>query len=192
MTELEGAAALQLAVLPASPSAAAPNWVTPHRKLLPDSFGPRELGMSGPFLLGAGAPLHSVVLAPGCVEEGWRGLAAAAALAARRSYVPYTRSPAGVALEVLDACALRTYGGCPLESVAFNPTLPPLQYALVGMHMGVGPGGGGGGGAPFSRIRRAVIVEAPGARVSYAAQTRSALAAIAPGAEVRVVVAAAK
>ena len=199
MTELHGASDLQLAVLPDAPSAAAPCSVTPFRELLPESFGPRELGMSGPFLLGGGGggggAAHDVrVRGPLCASgnhDGWRELTEAAAEAAGRSYVPYTKSASGVALEAADASGgVRVFVGCPIESVAFNPTLPPLQYALVAMHMALCMGrGAGAGAAAFAGIKRAVLVERPGARVSYAAQTRGVLAALAPSAEVRHVVA---
>ncbi|XNM78622.1 hypothetical protein ACLK19_14305 [Escherichia coli] len=48
--------------------------------------------------------------------------------AADRSHMPYSKSPSGVALECKDG---RIFSGSYAENAAFNPTLPPLQGALI-------------------------------------------------------------
>ena len=52
----------------------------------------------------------------------------AAIAAANRSHMPYSKSPSGVALECKDG---RIFSGSYAENAAFNPTLPPLQGALI-------------------------------------------------------------
>ena len=57
------------------------------------------------------------------------GAAAAEALAeARGSYAPYSKCPAGAALVTSTGAV---YAGAYLESAAYNPSLPPLQTAIV-------------------------------------------------------------
>ena len=66
------------------------------------------------------------------------------------SYSPYSRCPAGVAIVTADG---DVYSGGYVESAAFNPSLPPLQTAIIdaviggqlGWDGGVGVCGWGGG-----------------------------------------------
>ena len=55
-------------------------------------------------------------------------LSQAAIAAANRSHMPCSKSPSGVALECKDG---RIFSGSYAENAAFNPTLPPLQGALI-------------------------------------------------------------
>jgi len=58
-------------------------------------------------------------------------LAEALLRAGRRAHAPYGRCPAAVALRLPDG---RLIVGSLIESVAFNPTISPLQSALIGLH----------------------------------------------------------
>ncbi|MEW6280566.1 MAG: cytidine deaminase [Candidatus Eremiobacterota bacterium] len=132
--------------------------------LLPHSFGPAELGEKA-------ALLHS---RPWDLELATKDELSAAALeAARRSYAPYSRSPSGVALST----GTRIYAGGCAENAAFNPSLSPLQAALV--HL-VADGG------DYADIQRAVLVEREGARAAQEGSTRMLLEAIAPQARLKV------
>jgi cytidine deaminase len=88
-------------------------------ELLPFSFGPEDLGQpAGLLAAGAARPLENL--------EAME-LAEAAAL---RGWSPYSRALSGVAVR----CGGRWYPGSYLENAAFNPSLNPIQYALVVAH----------------------------------------------------------
>lgn len=90
----------------------------PAASLLPRAFTPVDLGIEQPFYAG---PLDL----EGCdVEE-------AARRASEQSYTPYSGAKAGLALRVRDG---RIFAGSALENAAYNPTLPPLQAALICCH----------------------------------------------------------
>eukprot|EP00729_Bicosta_minor_P014423 gene14423-5557_t len=108
-------------------------------KLLPSPFGPADLGVTSFVLPASAATLGSVgkversVLGGGegtsTVEYGGREqLQPAAEQAAAGSYAPYSGSAAGVALLFPDGVV---FGGAYLESAAFNPSMPPMQAALI-------------------------------------------------------------
>lgn len=71
----------------------------------------------------------------------------AAIAAANRSHMPYSKSPSGVALECKDG---RIFSGSYAENAAFNPTLPPLQGALILLNLK---------GYDYPDIQRAVLAE---------------------------------
>ena len=87
--------------------------------------------------------------------------------AASRSYAPYSKSSSGCAIQT----DRQTFAGSYLENAAFNPSLPPLQSALVNLVLA---------GEDFAAIRRVVLVEVNGAAISQRAATEAVLAAIAP------------
>ncbi len=82
-------------------------------ELLPHSFGPDDLGVSGGMLSSATALSGSG--------------AELARAAATQSWAPYSNMRAGVAVR----CGAQWFGGSYLENAAFNPSLNPAQYALV-------------------------------------------------------------
>ena len=89
--------------------------------ILPAAFGPAALGATQGAL-----PIRKVKLA---LSGGASDALNAAALdAACRSYAPYSKSPAGVAIRTTGG---RIFQGCYIENVAFNPSLSPLQTAVV-------------------------------------------------------------
>jgi cytidine deaminase len=137
-------------------------------KLLPHSFGPADLGVSAgllsrgdrnPIYLGSASEAREVDLALAMVAE----------LAAQRSWAPYTKSYAGCALRLANGD--HVHGSC-IESAAFNPTMTPLQMALVTLFA---RGGG------VHDIKDACLAEDSSALVSYKDADGSLLNAIAPG-----------
>ncbi|KAM7512969.1 hypothetical protein LguiB_011844 [Lonicera macranthoides] len=95
--------------------------------------------------------------------------------AANNSHAPYSGSPSGVALMDCDGgiCS-----GSYMESAAYNPSLGPVQAALVAY-----VAGGGGG---YERILAAVLVEKGGAVVRQEDTARLLLKVISPKCEFRV------
>lgn len=95
--------------------------------------------------------------------------------AGRHAHAPYSKCPGAVVLQLADG---RLIGGASIESVAFNPTISPLQAGLVNLIAA---------GAGYADIRAVTLATVPGGAVDYAASTRELLAAIAPQAELSIV-----
>lgn len=136
----------------------------PARKLssiLPDAFGPAALGAKQGALPVRKTKLELIGNASGA-------LAASALDAASRSYAPYSQSPSGVAIRTTRG---RVHQGCYIENVAFNPSLSPLQTAVVQLIAA---------GEPYSAISAVTLAEVQGAKISQRAVTETALASIAP------------
>lgn len=89
-------------------------------ELLPHSFGPADLGFEQGFFGNAENEIDQVVE---------NELSELALNAARRSYAPYTQAFSGVAIETES----RIYAGPYIENAAFNPSVSPLQTALVNL-----------------------------------------------------------
>jgi cytidine deaminase len=131
--------------------------------LLPWPFGPSELGKE-PTLLGASSPGLTFV------ENGAENsLARLALAAAARSSAPYTGSLAGVALATAEGSSAAAGVA---ESVAYNPTIGPMQAALVVMHLS---------GGDITRVREAVLVELIGASVTHRHSAQRLLNTVAEG-----------
>jgi cytidine deaminase len=129
--------------------------------ILPSPFGPAALGMKdGAF------PVRETNLA--LARPSSDELAAAALDAARRSYSPYSKSPAGVAIR---GGRGRIYRGSYIENVAFNPSLSPLQTALAALIAG---------GEAYSDISACALVELESSKISQVAVTETVLRAISP------------
>lgn len=131
--------------------------------LLPAHFGPVDLGRA-PTLLRAGP--HGLRLADNRAHGD--PLVELALAAANRSSAPYTESFAAVGLATHDG---RRYVGSVAESVAYNPTLGPMQAALIALHMQ---------GGRLEDIADAVLIECEGARVTHARSAAQVLASLAP------------
>src|SRR5262249_35211429 len=129
--------------------------------ILPDAFGPAALGATQGAL-----PVRSKNLT--LTAGGSAALTAAALNAACRSYAPYSKSPAGVAIRTT---AGRIVQGCYIENVAFNPSLSPLLTALVQLTAA---------GQAYSAISAVTLVEVQEATISQRAVTETVLAAVAP------------
>lgn len=94
--------------------------------LLPHPFGPKELGEESTLLQEVNYQIQ--LLDP--IKINPRILKALAA--ANSCYAPYTDAYAGVAIEMKNK---NIYVGKYIETVAHNPSLPPMQAALVHLIM---------------------------------------------------------
>lgn len=151
MNELAGAEQLQI--------------VTPRlgsvllRELLPGAFGPDSL--QNPLGL-----LHPLDHKLGLVEDSAQALVLAALAQANRSYAPYSGNYAGAAVQTTDG---EIFAAPYAENAAFNPSLSPLQGALLHLHLS---------GHLFQEIEKAVLVESTGSLCSQVEATRALLAAV--------------
>jgi len=151
--------------------------------LLPHRFGPEDLLPEG---AGEGAAPTPRVLAPapwglrlsargraaldaacraagpGALADGLRAAAAEALAAAERSHAPYSRCPSGLAL--VGGAGEVAGAGAYLESAAFNPSLPPLQAALVGAVTRAASRGRSAAETPWSDVVGGVLCERGGGR----------------------------
>ena len=116
---------------------AIPTTTQSLRELLPSAFGPRDLGIEGGLMQREEHPLSLSSTDP---------LTLAALAAARRSYAPYSKSYAGVAVRTSDGI---TASGAYAENAAFNPSISPLEVALSQLNLA---------GGVFERIEDAVLV----------------------------------
>jgi cytidine deaminase len=138
--------------------------------LLPSPFGPKDLNAKR-------AALPPMRVARFKLQETASPLSTAALEAARSSYAPYSQSLSGVAIET----GIKTiFKGSYIENAAFNPSLSPLQVALVAM---------AAQNHDFSDIRNVVLVESASARISQKNVTQAVLSAVAPIARLRVALA---
>ena len=123
---------------------------------LPDAFGPRDLDVKTLLL--------------DDVDHGLKikgdPLCQAALQAANRSHAPYSLALSGVALQMADDTI---FAGCYAENAAFNPSLPPLQAALIMLNLS---------GYDLLTIQRAVLAEAPDARLIQRQATFATLQAL--------------
>lgn len=103
-----------------------------------------------------------------------RDVASRLGAAADRAHAPYSGEPAAVVLRLADG---RVVDGAVLESVAFNPTIGPLQDAIVGVVAA---------GVRFDAIRETWLVTVPEPRVGHEGPVRDLLAAVAPRATLHV------
>ncbi|KAL5079879.1 hypothetical protein RYX36_008300 [Vicia faba] len=99
----------------------------------------------------------------------------AALEAANESHAPYSESPSGVAL--LDSRG-NVYKGSYMESAAYNPSLGPVQTAIIGFIASAG--GTGDDVAEYGELVEAVLVEKDDAVVKQESTARLLLSSIAP------------
>lgn len=95
--------------------------------------------------------------------------------AANASHAPYSHCPSGVALMDVNG---KFYKGCYMESAAYNPSLGPVQAALVAF---IASGGGG-----YDEIVAAVVVEKEEAVVRQEDTARLLLRMVSPNCDFRV------
>lgn len=123
---------------------------------LPDAFGPRDLAITE--------------LLMDEVDHGYRAegdaLVQAAVAAANASHAPYSQSHSGVALLTASG---RMMTGRYAENAAFNPSLPPLQAALILLNMH---------GEACNQVKSAVLAEVKDATLSQFAATQATLQAL--------------
>ncbi|MHB8652709.1 MAG: cytidine deaminase [Terriglobia bacterium] len=158
LNELANSADLKILVKGSAPTTLA--------KLLPESFGPNNLGVKERLFSGKKADLKLTTPATDA-------LSSAASRAAGKSYAPYTSALSGVAIM---SSTKVVYQGSYIENVAYNPSLSPLQAALVGMIMaGETPG----------NISAVTLVELENAPISQKSAAQAVLDSLAPRVKVR-------
>jgi cytidine deaminase len=134
--------------------------------LLPSSFGPKDLGGSGAF------PIKHVNLTMPKSDDA----ATMAALdAARMSYAPYSKSPSGIGIATHSG---RVFKGTYFENAAFNPSLPPLETALLALIAAR---------EEFAAIDRVVLVEVESATITQRQTTETVLSSVAPKVKLQIV-----
>ena len=139
-------------------------------ELYPWPFDPGYLGEVG-FVPGAvGRP--ELELGANALEPA---LAAALREAGRRAHAPYSKCPGAVLLVLRDGSVV---SGFSVESVAFNPTMGPLQAALI--HLAAH-------GRGREAIAAAVLATSVGGAVDYSRSTRELLDSVAPGVPLTIV-----
>ena len=124
---------------------------------LPHSFGPKDLDITTLLMDNVN---HGYIL------NHTATLTAVALDACNQSHAPYSKSHSGVALETRSG---KPFGGRYAENAAFNPSLPPLQAALILLNMS---------GEDCLNIRRAVLVEQTDAQITQNDATRATLKAL--------------
>jgi cytidine deaminase len=92
----------------------------------------------------------------------------------RRAHAPYSGCPSAVVLRLADGGLV---AGAPIESAAFNPTIGPVQVAVVELIAR---------GLAYADIRSATLAIVAGGHVDVANETRALLDAIAPNAPLTV------
>lgn len=129
--------------------------------LLPKPFGPETLKISD-RLLKPTSPFRSSHEDP---------LIAKAIEAAHASYAPHSLSPSGVSLKTKQG---KIYTGSYLENAAYNPSLPPLQAALVSLIVD---------GGDYQDLTQAVLVEKSDKKISHRGSAQDLLSTIAADAK---------
>lgn len=162
MNEISGGGQIRVLISDRAPQ--------PLQVLLPDSFGPADLGLTS-SLFTQGSTV------PSLKTDASDALSEAALAAAARSYAPHTKALSGCAIILKSGTIV---SGSYLENAAFNPSLAPLQSALVSVVMRQ---------EEFADITRVALVELANATISHEAATRMVLAALAPRASLDVVTA---
>ncbi len=167
MNELNSGADLVISLPERSPSSLA--------HYLPDAFGPRDLAIQS-LLMDAVDHHFSLITGGPTTDEASAtltdalsvkdGLLQQALLAANQSHAPYSQAHSAVALQTVDG---RIFAGRYAENAAFNPSLPPLQSALILLNMS---------GADCRQIQRAVLVERENAPFSQWDATQATLTAL--------------
>lgn len=97
----------------------------PLTDVLPNAFSPMALGNKRGLFVPPS-------LQPQLILENGDPLSNLALQMAQQSYAPYSKNRAGIAVQLSNGFIA---GGSYLENVAFNPTLSPLQTALVALRM---------------------------------------------------------
>lgn len=126
---------------------------------LPEAFGPADLGIESGLMAEV---MHQFT----CDEDDM--LIQKAVDAMNISHAPYTNNLSGLALEMADG---RVFQGAYAENAAFNPSLPPLQVALIQILLA---------GETFDNIKAAALVENAQGKISHLADTQSTLEALNP------------
>jgi cytidine deaminase len=144
------------------------------RDLLPWTFTPLDLGESGVEPVPPGGTRQEIRIVRAEINDASDVLEALVD-AGRRAYVPYSSAVSAIALKLKDGSVIT---GSALESVAFNPSLGPLQIALINLIAT---------GRPYTDIDVAVLGGPEGGNVDYAGDARNMLAKVTPDARFKTV-----
>jgi len=126
---------------------------------LPDSFGPADLGVTEGLM---------TKVDKGVTSDSSDELIQQAVHALNMSHSPYTKNHSGVAIRTTDGVIVR---GSYAENAAFNPSLPPLQVALVQVLLT---------GKTFADIESVALVEMLESSMSHLIDTQGTMEAISP------------
>lgn len=129
------------------------------QEYLPESFGPADLGIQ--------SGLMSTV-DHGKQTEETDEMVQQAVGALNRSHAPYTKNLSGVSLKLNTG---KVYLGAYAENAAFNPSLPPLQVAMIQLLLD---------GKSLFDIESAALAEMADGSISHLADTQATLEAINP------------
>ena len=132
-------------------------------QIYPWPFDPNYLGESG--IVAGAVPYPDLRLGHHALAPD---IARRLEATGRRSYSPYGKSPAAIVLSLADG---RQIAGAVIESVAFNPTMSPLQAAMIDLFAH---------GYAITDIASAAIATRRGAAVDYVTHAVGLLNAIAP------------
>lgn len=138
--------------------------------LLPDAFGPRDLGLQRAALPVVSQSMRFSGANP---DE----VAVAALGAAQISYAPYTKAYAGVGIRTSQG---KIYSGSYIENAAYNPSVLPLQVALASLTVA---------GSDPTLIVEACLVEVAETTVGHRATAEAVFSRVAPSAVFNVLVA---
>jgi cytidine deaminase len=130
--------------------------------LIPDAFGPADLKVTAALM---SPQSHGMTVSSGAGDP----VVQAALNAANASYAPYTFDYSGIALKTKDGSI---FTGSVAEDAAFNPSMSPLEAAVVNLIIS--------GGKSYQDIVDAVLVEMADSKAGQADATRAALEAISP------------
>lgn len=92
----------------------------------------------------------------------------------QRAHAPYSKCPGALALKLSDG---QIVTGSSIESVAFNPTISPIQAAMVDLLAH---------GYTYADIAEAFLATSVGGKVDYSISTSELLAATAPGVDLTI------
>ncbi len=137
-------------------------------QLLPDSFGPDNLGMKESIY---SVRNNKVKLVDKTKDE----LVLVALENANKSYSPYSNSYSGVGIKMKEG---QVYGGFYIENAAYNPSVQPIIVAIIKLVSQ---------GKQYNQIKEVVLVEKKNPTVKQLDISRDLLKAISPKAKFRTV-----
>lgn len=133
----------------------------PLSALLPDSFGPIDLGVTAPLLAAEPASLTLDKIDDNALaDNSYLALAEIALQAANTSYAPYSHCHAGIALKTTTGAVIT---GRYIENAAFNPSLSPLQSVLINLNLA---------GFELTDIKSMLLVEKADTKMGHAQATQ--------------------
>lgn len=133
-------------------------------QLYPWPFDPDYLGEPG--IVAGAVPWPALALRRDDLDTA---VAKPLLAALRRSHAPYSKCPAAMVLQLQDG---QSVSGSAIESVAFNPSIPPLQGAIIELLAH---------GYRYGDIVGAHLATKVDGAVDYASSSAELLARIAPG-----------